>query len=307
MRYRIRIPTLYLKLIFFVILMASTQNIFQVLKESDIDDILANHMKSLVVIMLSSQDCPPCKIIKPKFISLSKEHSDVFFIYVDRTRYHVGSNKYFVKYVYTPTFVFYFGDKQIAFLEGAQEESLVRTLVVLKDKINAKRHEMIERDRQLNEVVVGNVLDTNDGAINADENMVLAPIDNSTELVRKKIAILNQLRELTQNGAILTRGYNLNSEYDDMVLELQLQTNPQFKKFLASQQHSIAPTMGHKNDHIAEKDDVLERQEKIRKIQELDLLHQKMQQQSLQKIEQLKKIQQLKERHEKGHVTSLSE
>lgn len=279
------------------------QNIFQVIKEIDIDDILSKYIQNLVVIMLSSKTCGPCKLIKPKFIQLSKQHNDIFFVYIDRSNYDVQQNKYFKEYIYTPTFLFYLGGNKIAFVEGAHEPSLVKTLLVLKNKIDEKRLEMnlrekILEDQKINEINnfklsfpqehIQNNINTKEkilddlqineiNSFKLPHEQIQHNMNDNSDLLAKKIDILNRLRELVQSGAKLTRNYNLNSDYSDLLQELQFQTNPTFEP----------------ETNLLQK-----KQEQVKQIKELDLLHQKMQYQSLQKIQQLKKIQMIKEQQE---------
>ncbi len=127
------------------------QNLFQVINESHFDEILENNMQNMIIVMLGSKECGPCKVIKPKFVELSKHHKDVFFIYIDRSNYQLTNNKYFNEFAYTPTFVFYFGGNKIAFVEGAHEQSLLSAINVLKQKIEQKRNEVEQRERMLEE------------------------------------------------------------------------------------------------------------------------------------------------------------
>ena len=122
------------------------QNIFQVVKEDHLDEILTNYMQNLVLIMLSSKICGPCKTIKPKFVDLSKKNKDTVFIYIDRDNYEVTQNRYFTQFKFTPTFIFYFGKNQIAFIEGAHEDALIKTIVLLKQKIDDKKKEFNENE-----------------------------------------------------------------------------------------------------------------------------------------------------------------
>ena len=114
------------------------QNIFQVINEPHLDEILSNHMRDLIVVMLSSRNCEPCKLLKPKFVVLFKQHKDTFFVYIDKNNYVTTQNKYFNEFQYTPTFLFYFGGGRIAIVEGGYEKSLIQTLLILKQKIEEK-------------------------------------------------------------------------------------------------------------------------------------------------------------------------
>jgi thiol-disulfide isomerase/thioredoxin len=252
------------------------QNIFQVINESHLDEILSQHVRDMVVIMLSSKDCAPCRVIKPKFVALSKEHSDVFFVYIDKSNYAVTQNKYFTEFEYTPTFVFYFGGNKIAFVEGGHEPSLVRAIMVLKQKIDEKRHEFQQQEKLLEEQKTkeleavnllkkmqtpsqqstqNNLQQTKQVQQQAPQQVQQqtpqqvqqqtpqqvhqqAPPQITEELIllNKKMELLKNLRELNNMGVQLTKNYNLDSSIEEMMFEFQFQTNPQFKQQILKQQ-----------------------------------------------------------------------
>ena len=311
------------------------QNIFQVINESHFNEILSNHTQDLVVVMISSKDCAPCRLIKPKFVELSKQHKDIFFVYVDRSNYVPTENKYFTEFEYTPTFVFYFGRNKIAFVEGGHEPSLVKAILVLKQKIEDKRQEI-----QQQELILENQKLQELANLNLKQQQ--PPITEELILLNKKMELLNKLRELNNMGARLTKNYNLDSSVDELMFEYQFHTNPQFKQQIMAQllpqtqQHILPNTSASPSpsphplsssliDQTPElpplppmptativtpaitqvaqdyKDDLAKKQEQVRQIKELDLLNQQMQAQSLQKLQQLRRIQQMKEQQEKNN------
>lgn len=300
-----------------------SQNIFQVINETHLDEILLQHMRDLVIIMLSSKTCPPCKIIKPKFIELSKSHKDVFFVYVDRSNYNGTTNKYFAEYEFTPTFLFYFGNNRVAFIEGSHEESLIKILMILKQKINEKRQEIQQKEK----IIENQIQNLQNQPLDIQNNIAiqeLNPINEvnnanaHTELTQRKINGLNKLRELVQKGIKLTSSYNLDSDIDDINFEIRFQTDPQFKQYiLTHKQQSIAQqtneltqqngnftspavrTTQSTQSSTAELQPIaLRKQEQVKQIQELNMLNQKMQMESLQKLQLLKKIKTVKEQQE---------
>lgn len=306
------------------------QNIFQVVKESDIDDITVKHSQNLVIIMYSSKDCPPCKTIKPKFVGLSKQHKDVFFIYVDRNKYEydVTINKYFKEYEYTPTFLFYFNKSKVAFIEGAHEPALVKTLLILKQKIEEGRVKMLQQEKLLEEKKIQEAINAqlpnivqHPSQVIKQPSLVQQPQvqivhDEDTDELSKKIEILNKLKELVQFGAKLTQIYNLDSDYKDLIFELRFQTNPQFRQQVLSTQQN-QPIQQNKQVQpsaqpiqavqpapiLTDQQNLLQKkQEQVKQIQELSMLQQKMQQQSFQKLQQLKKIQMMKEQYERNNT-----
>lgn len=292
-------------------------NLFQVINESHFDEILNNNIQNMIVVMLSSKNCTPCKTIKPKFVELSKleQNRDVFFVYIDRSNFQLTQNKYFTEFEFTPTFVFYFGGNKIAFVEGAHEPSLVRAIEVLKQKINQKRQEFEQKEKLLEEQKVNELQ-----KINVKPN----PVSEELILLNKKMELLQQLSNLMSMGAKLTKKYNLDSTLDELTFEYNFQTNQQFRQYVLSKELNETNTKTSTDDVPPElpplppfeeqekeqaqqvqqiqqtnNNDLLKKQEQVKQIRELDLLNQKMQAVSFQKLQQLRKIQQMKEEQEK--------
>jgi len=115
------------------------QNIYRVIDESQIDEILEEHKQDLVVMMYSSKNCGPCKTFKPKFVNLSAQHKDALFVYIDKTQFAITKNKYFKDCNLTPTFMFFFGGNNIAFVEGVHETAIIKTLMTIKEKNRRKK------------------------------------------------------------------------------------------------------------------------------------------------------------------------
>lgn len=274
------------------------QNIFQVVKEDHLDEILTNYMQNLVLIMLSSKTCTPCRTIKPKFVDLSKKNKDTVFIYIDRDNYELSNNKYFTQFKYTPTFVFYFGKNQIAYIEGAHEEALVKTIALLKQKIEEKKKEFVEKERALEEQKLKEL--QNAQIPSTQSHVIQVPPSQPSELLKKKMDLLNQFKLLAENGIPVPK-FNLDSDYEEMVHMFKSITDP-----LNTQLHqstvSHTSTVSNDSEVLKNKNmEELKKQEQIRQIQELDKLNQKLQPQTLQKLQHLKKIMQMKEQQEKNN------
>jgi thiol-disulfide isomerase/thioredoxin len=293
------------------------QNIFQVISETHLDEILDNHIRDLVVVMLSSQTCAPCKMIKPKFVELSKQHKDMFFIYIDRSNYKVTENKYFTEFEYTPTFVFYFGGQKIAFVEGGHEPSLIRAIMTLKQKIEDKRHEIEEQEKTLAEEKMKELEELNLQKLNnpppqiTQEQKNIPPPPQITQeliLLNKKMELLQKLRDLTSNGIKLTQNYNLDSPIEELLAEYQLHMNSQKPQQIELLQLRQEQNNNEKIKELSEQDltklqkeELAKKQDQVRQIKELDMLNQRMQAQSFQKLQQLRRIQQMKEQQEKNN------
>ncbi len=338
------------------------QNIFQVINENNLDEILSHHMRDLVVIMLSGKNCSPCKAIKPKFVELSKQYKDIFFVYVDITNYTTVGNKYFSEYEFTPTFLFYFGYSKIAFIEGAHEQSLVKTLLTLKQKIEEKKRilqleilelqkqqqreqqeqqkqqkqqqkknlEMLELQQQQEqqqqeqqqeqqEIISGLPIDDNtqvyENQLNDNSFQETCPVNNqsnyiqNTDLLEKKIDGLNKLRYLVKNGIKLSKPYDLNSDYEEILFEIRFQTDPSFKQYILEQTEQsvqlvqpIQPVQPVQPNNKSENSELLKKQEQVKQIKELNMLNQTMQMESFKKLQQLQRIKAIKEQQENNYI-----
>lgn len=272
------------------------QNIYRVINESQIDEILEDNKQKLVVLMYSAKTCGPCKLFKPKFVALANQHKDVLFIYIDRLQFTIGANKYFKKYESTPTFLYYFGNQELAYVVGVHETSIVSTIFTIKQKIEERRQEMMQREKLLEEQQRHETQ-----KIQLQEK----PMNPSQELMAKKMDMLNRLRDFQQQGAKLTKNYTLESSYDDMVYEYQFHTDPQFRQQVLQEQsdHQNSFTSSPKmNEQQPQESEIVRKQEQVKTIQELGALHQMMQMQNLNKLQQMRNFQRMKEQQERNEL-----
>ena len=308
------------------------QNIFQVVSEDHIDEIFDQNRQNLIVIMLSSKNCPPCKEFKPKFISLSKQYKDIFFVYIDRTNYKLTQGRYFQEFEFTPTFVFYFNKNKIADIVGVHEPAFMKLMLEIKQKIDFAREQMQEEEKKLEKQKMDAIqkLDLNLGQNEKESNPPSKESTNisamdlpDSHLIKKKMDILNKLRELMNNGYKLSKNYNLESDYNEMLFEFQYLTQN-------SQMHNIPPMQKmpsqkpmqnypsnqmpnqmpqnppsqqptQSNEKTEQQTQLQKKQEQIRQIQELDMLHQNMQMENYKKLQELKRMKMFKEQQDKNN------
>jgi hypothetical protein len=268
------------------------QNIFQVIEEKHIDEILTDHTQNLSIIMYSVS-APEYKKLKSTFVKLSKKYSHIFFIYIDKNNFQMTSQKYFAPETKVPYFQFFIGGNKIAFIEGGSEQILEKTVFELNFKVEEKKKEYHQRER-----------------IIAQEKVI-----QHDELIRKKIDLLNKSRELG-----IPMHFNLESNYEDILAVYQYHTNPQFKQYILNQlqqsdqeqesEHSKEQIANNNTQNVETKQtsepqlsseelEALKKQQKIKQIEELNIINQRIQMQNLQKLQQLKKIQLMKEQQEK--------
>lgn len=239
-------------------------NLFQVIDENDLDEILNEHRDNLVVIMFSSKMCTHCKKIKPKFVDLSTNNKDCLFIYIDLDNFKDTSTKYTQNIQHIPHFVYYLNNTSLSVISGANEEAISKVLVFLKDKINVKKKEILERE------------------VSSGSN------SNSKTELSKKMEALAQLKQLVHTGVVLRKQYNLNSELQDLYdeLEYHLDINKDINKNIKEE------TKSHKSSKSSKSAEA--RKEKIKQLQELMKINQSLQQQQIQNTQQLRELQKIK-------------
>lgn len=127
-----------------------TNNLFRVIKSSDLDEILRDHNDNIVIVMYSSKTCGPCMNIKPRFCAMAKEHADCFFVYIDIYNFDDPKRKYLANLKGTPKFGFYFADTEITEVLGPNDKLLTDTLVAIKNRYETIRKEVEKQNAYLN-------------------------------------------------------------------------------------------------------------------------------------------------------------
>jgi hypothetical protein len=111
-------------------------NIYQVIDERDIDEILRANTNKLVVMMFSMIGCSSCKEMKPLFVNMSKQHTESIFIYVCINKFNETDKKYTNWVQYYPSFSYYFKLNEISRFTGGDFNKLIQTFSYLKIEIN---------------------------------------------------------------------------------------------------------------------------------------------------------------------------
>ena len=96
-------------------------NIYQVLHESDLMEILTDNKNKLVSVMITDNsvlNSTVNKQLKQKYYDLSKKNSDMFFTYIDLKNFKVSPNQQFTKDIQIPRFGIYVNFKEACIVEG---------------------------------------------------------------------------------------------------------------------------------------------------------------------------------------------
>jgi len=299
-----------------------SQNIFQVVNEGHVDEILNNHQQELVIIMLSSKTCGPCKLIRPVFIQLAKQNIDCVFIYIDTTNYIPSRHQYTGDCDATPKFDFYFNKTRIAFVKGAFQDKLIGTLEIIKQKINVKREEL-KKDTMLAQQAQENMQRQQMLQMQSQQEQQKRSLQQQQQQQQpqqmqpvaqnrdnEKMGILMTLFDMMNRGIKLTKQYTMNSSYDELREEYEFQikrlteqnpVQPAVQPVVQPVvQPAVQPAVQSQISHSdAEHNETQLKQEQVKKLQELNRIDNMVKMQQLYRIQQLKKLHKLKEEQEK--------
>jgi hypothetical protein len=224
--------------------------------------------------------------IKPQFVKMARDDSDSMFVYIDTNKYTDTSRRFMIKNV--PKFIYFFGKLQIADVVGANETQVVATLQNIKDKIKLKKEQYMAN-------LVAAQQQPQQAAQQQQSQQPQQQLPQQSDtLFHKKAVLLKKLFDLTKTGTKLTKSYNLESDYDEMLWEYNLQTNPasiqvNSEYVMNSEEEIVEPLPITPAPHQLE---MQKKQEQLQKIQELAKL---TQMQQMQKLQQWQYLQQLRE------------
>lgn len=112
-------------------------NIYQVVSESDLTEILTTNKNKLVVILLTDVlafDKTQSYRLKKTFYEVSKQYPNCLFCYVDFRRYN-EVNKTYTKDIQIPRFTYYLNNEVLAYVEGLDMNVFVEQLNVIVSKL----------------------------------------------------------------------------------------------------------------------------------------------------------------------------
>lgn len=244
-----------------------TTNIFKVLTEIDVDEILTNNSDSLSVIMFSTNPCQACSEIKPKFIELAGKYTDCVFLYVDCSIYNPSTNnKYTSDVKKVPMFKLYYKTNLVAVVNGKKYVSIANTIQYVYTEI-----ELGKRRSQLVEPTVKKQVEQPENIVCNDD---VCEIPKKTQIKPTKLAVDCEIAKQIKNDVEKN-----NKQSQDSMLQA-----------LLSQQLS--------NVINTEKKPEL-KTDKIKEILELQNMRRTLQYNRLQQIQQLKQLQRIKKAQEK--------
>lgn len=168
-------------------------NIFQVVKEDHIDNILKKNSKKLVVLMITMNGCGACVKIKPFYYQLSKKYNDYIFLFINVHNFNVTEGKYTNDLNYFPTFKYYFGLYDIGRVEGANQKKIEEVILVFKQRLEKSMNHSL--DNPTNNTINNPTNNTTNNPTNDYSNDSLQNT-KTQNLEERKMNQLKQLEEL---------------------------------------------------------------------------------------------------------------
>ncbi len=144
-------------------------NIYQVINESDLDEIFTNHSDKIIIVMYAKRKCKPCRKFKSTFVEISKKYNESIFLYIDVENFE-NTGKYISKIKSTPTFKYYYDNEQLVTICGPDKKIFEEKLNIVLNSLKAYKH-------QNNDDVKN---DANDANVDITNNVETIQISNQS-------------------------------------------------------------------------------------------------------------------------------
>jgi len=125
-------------------------NVFKVIDEYSLDEILSDNKRQLVLIIFTANTINNSEI-KKCLLNLAKQHTDAFFTIIDVDKFANATYKYVRTAKPLPKASFYFGFEEVANIYGTQTDSFVNDIRAvfqsLKNELNERSISMSEKSQ----------------------------------------------------------------------------------------------------------------------------------------------------------------
>ena len=282
-----------------------SDNIYQVIRETDLDTILHDNLSNLVVAMFSDKQSISRSVyrqMKLSYFELSQKYSDVFFVYIDLRNYTDTNGKHTTN-IRIPRFTFYNNMEDIGNVEGMNMDIFTDTLCTIVDQLRSIKTKT--KEETLQETVSEKPKLLHDKTTQKQKKKLgtsLSSLKKPTKQVKQTSKKTTDNKK--QDNSELLSKYNITEDDYNELLEMQKSLLSTGKDVSIEQLVRVRSNM--KNQNVKnnttsnENDDEIDsdKQEKIKQLKELQQMQYMMQLNQFQKLEQLKKIKQLKEMQE---------
>lgn len=110
-------------------------NIYIVLNENDVDDILIKNVDTLIIILYISKKEDAYMNMRRQYIEISRVMQNELFLFIDVNEFKNTIGKY-TKNIDMPLIEFYFNKAMIAYTAGFNKEMIIKSVFSLKTKLN---------------------------------------------------------------------------------------------------------------------------------------------------------------------------
>ena len=123
-------------------------NIYIVLNENDMDDILIKNMDILIIVLYISKKEDNYINIRRQYIEISKVMQNDIFLFVDINEFKNTMGKY-IKNIDMPIVEFYYNKAMIAYTAGFNKEMLIKSVFSLKTKLNELKQKLLNINKMM--------------------------------------------------------------------------------------------------------------------------------------------------------------
>lgn len=113
-------------------------NLYQVINETDLVNILKKNDNNLVVVMITNSltfERETSNKLKKLYVEISKNFPKTFFVYIDIKNFN-DQSKYFTDNIAYPRFIYYFRNDELGYVEGLDLNVFVEKLQLILSKLN---------------------------------------------------------------------------------------------------------------------------------------------------------------------------
>ena len=136
-------------------------NIYIVLNENDMDEILIKNTNTMIIILYISKKEDAYINIRRQYIDISRVLQNEIFLFVDVNEFKNTVGKY-IKKIEIPLIEFYFNKAMIAYTSGFNKEMIIKSIFSLKTKLNELKQRLYNSGSMYN----NNIYDSRESNVN---------------------------------------------------------------------------------------------------------------------------------------------
>lgn len=114
-------------------------NLFRVINEKDIDEILILYQNTMIIILYNTKKNDHYLSIGKEYIDISGKIKDCLFLFVDVNEFEISENKYDVNNITEPIIEFYFNKALKATLDGFERTYFIESINSVSEYIEKEQ------------------------------------------------------------------------------------------------------------------------------------------------------------------------